>query len=144
MIFSENAAVIFLTLWSPNFMQKIRKILRAISEKNTPDGRTNGQRRSLRTPSDHRGPKIIIFMFFSMISRVCIIMIILNKGRPKICNLDKSGQNASFRVSKLSFNHQTHIFSGIFAESEQSHRSIEQSHRYLLRFFLNSVVRGHT
>ena len=31
--FFKNPAVTFLPLWSPNFMQKIRKILRAISKK---------------------------------------------------------------------------------------------------------------
>ena len=44
--FGKSGRVTFLTLWSPNFMQKIRKILRAVSEKTgyqlRTDGRTDG------------------------------------------------------------------------------------------------------
>ena len=42
----------FLPLWCPNFMQKVRKILRAVSEIFT-DGRTNGPQTDM---SDYIGP----------------------------------------------------------------------------------------
>ena len=58
--FQKSGSVTFVPLWCTNFMQKIRKILRAVSEifkdgLRTTDGLTDGQGRLLRTPSGKPG-----------------------------------------------------------------------------------------
>ena len=58
--FQKSGSVTFVPLWCTNFMQKIRKILKAVSEifkdsRTTNDGPTDGQGRLLRTPSGNPG-----------------------------------------------------------------------------------------
>ena len=52
--FQKSGSVTFVPLWCPNFMQKIRKILRAVSEI-FKDGHPHGQGRLLWTPSGKPG-----------------------------------------------------------------------------------------
>ena len=57
--FQKSGSVTFVPLWCTNFMQKIRKILRAVSEifkdGRTDHGPTDAQGRLLRTPSGKPG-----------------------------------------------------------------------------------------
>ena len=53
--FQKSGSVTFVPLWCTNFMQKIRKILRAVSEI-FKDGRTNGRTNGLTDMGDYIGP----------------------------------------------------------------------------------------
>ena len=53
--FQKSGSVTFVPLWYTNFMKKIRKILRAVSEI-FKDGRTNGRTNGLTDMGDYIGP----------------------------------------------------------------------------------------
>ena len=53
--FQKSGSVTFVPLWCTNFMQKNRKILRAVSEI-FKDGRTNGRTNGLTDMGDYIGP----------------------------------------------------------------------------------------
>ena len=53
--FQKSGSVTFVPLWCTNFMQKIRKILRAVSEI-FKDGRTNGPTDGRKDMGDYIGP----------------------------------------------------------------------------------------